>query len=187
VTNGAVNGSRNFKSRSMHKQARAFVESLKRDKPEHFKDKIVLEIGSLNINGSCRDMFENCGYTGVDLTEGEGVDIVGHAADLILLGSDTTYSTEALEHDERWQETFKNMYSATRSNGLVFFTCATTGRKEHGTHDHSPESSPGTNDYYRNLTERDFRESFALDAMFSDYEFSTNEVSHDLYFWGIVL
>ena len=45
------------------------------------KDNIkVLEIGSYNVNGSIRAFFPNANYTGVDLCDGPGVDIVssGH-------------------------------------------------------------------------------------------------------------
>ena len=169
----------------MHRQARQFVESVKSKLPQYFKDSRVLEVGSLNINGSCRDMFTDCEYVGVDITEGEGVDIVGRfEAQMVDPYFDVVYSTEALEHDQYWLVTFYDMW--WRCNGLIFFTCATTGRREHGTHDHSPDSSPGTNDYYMNLTEQDFRDSWlTLDEMFSEFEFSTNEQSHDLYFWGI--
>ena len=41
-------------------------------------------------------------------------------------------------------------------------------------------------EYYRNLTADDFRDALDLDALFSDYHFSTNDRSHDLYFWGLV-
>jgi hypothetical protein len=65
-------------------------------------------------------------------------------------------------------------------------SCATTGRAEHGTKATSPEDAPLVEwDYYKNLTEEDFRKAFELDRMFSEYEFSTNEQTHDLYFYGI--
>ena len=71
---------------------------------------------------------------------------------------------------------------------LVIFTCATVGRREHGTTRTTPADSPFTVskgwDYYRNLTADDFAH-LDLDSMFTEYEFSTNEVTHDLYFWGL--
>jgi hypothetical protein len=65
-------------------------------------------------------------------------------------------------------------------------SCATTGRPEHGTKRTSPQDAPLIEwDYYKNLTEEDFREAFDLDKMFSKYEFSTNSQPYDLYFYGI--
>ena len=48
-------------------------------KPEFFKGKVVLEIGSRNVNGSLRNIIKNyepLSYTGIDIIDGEGVDIV---------------------------------------------------------------------------------------------------------------
>jgi len=72
------------------------------------------------------------------------------------------------------------------SRRWVFVTCASTGRAEHGTHDHHAGDSPATNDYYRNLTEADFRAAFTMDDLFEDYGFEYNPTSCDLYFWGCV-
>jgi hypothetical protein len=41
-------------------------------------------------------------------------------------------------------------------------------------------------DYYKNLTEEDFRKNINFDGTFSKYEFSENTKSSDLYFFGIV-
>ena len=67
----------------------------------------------------------------------------------------------------------------------MIFSCATIGRQEHGTTATSPADSPFTNDYYKNLIEQDFRETFYLNDMFSKYEFSVNQRPEDLYFWGL--
>ncbi len=78
------------------------------------------------------------------------------------------------------------MVSHVRDGGLVVFTCATTGREEHGTSRTSPEQSPGTYhvgwDYYKNLEASDFPED--LLKCFSSYSFFTNTDSCDLYFVG---
>ena len=66
--------------------------------------KRVLEVGSLDINGSVRPLFENCNYTGIDLGEGRGVDVVAHVTDYHRLDDnefDVVISTETLEHDAR--------------------------------------------------------------------------------------
>jgi hypothetical protein len=168
-----------------HQSQLDFVKSVKDMFPYSFKEATVLEVGSLNINGSVRQFFINCDYVGVDLAEGRGVDIVGfvHTLPLAENSFDTVISCECFEHDKHWQETFKTMYKVAK--GLVIFSCATTGRPEHGTTATNPQDSPFTNDYYKNLTEKDFKEAFDLDSMFSKYQFSVNESSKDLYFWGL--
>ena len=81
------------------------------------------------------------------------------------------------------------MIRICRSDGIVVFTCATTGRKEHGTTRTSPADSPLTVgkgwDYYKNLVKEDFEGIADLNSLFSSFEFSSNLSSKDLYFWGI--
>jgi hypothetical protein len=166
-----------------HAEQTRFVQSVKDKFPEFFFDKKVLEVGSLNINGTVRDLFKDCLYTGVDLASGKGVDLVGPVHTLELGKFDTVISCECFEHDKHWKETFQKMYDVC--TGLVVFSCATTGRSEHGTTRTNPQDSPFTNDYYMNLTAQDFINVFELDKMFKKYEFSSCERPADLYFWGI--
>ena len=99
---------------------------------------------------------------------------------------DTTASCECFEHNPFWAETFTNMHRLTKPNGLVFMSCATTGRREHGTKRTTPQDAPLIEwDYYKNLTEEDFRAQFKLDDMFSAYKFAVSTTHPDLYFYGI--
>jgi hypothetical protein len=41
-----------------------FVGAIKKSYPEFFTNAKVLEVGSLDINGSIRPFFENCDYLG---------------------------------------------------------------------------------------------------------------------------
>jgi len=181
-----------------HPEQHAFVENLKINKPKFFKGKKVLEVGSLDINGSIRPLFEKCDYIGVDVGVGEGVDLVceGQELDHPDKTYDVTGSTECFEHNPYWAETFENMIRMTKKKGLVFFTCATDGRHTHGTSRTHRECSPLTvhlgqtdrkeyHDYYMNLNEEHFKEKFNFEEIFSSYEFSVNKTSCDLYFWGI--
>jgi SAM-dependent methyltransferase len=157
----------------------------------NFKSKKVLEIGSYDVNGSVRQFFPNADYIGVDLIEGPGVDLIcdGDKVPHEKNFYDITISCECFEHNPAWAETFKNMHRMTKDGGLVIFTCATTGRAEHGTTRTSPKNSPGTQalnwDYYQNLTEEDFNVKFNLNNLFKEFFFLTNQSSCDLYFLGI--
>ncbi|MCW2766595.1 MAG: hypothetical protein JWO11_2554 [Nocardioides sp.] len=152
----------------------------------------VLEIGAYDVNGSVRHIFAAAGsYTGVDLVEGPGVDVVsyGHRVAFLDGAYDVTLSGECFEHDLHWRDTFANMVRGTRPGGLVVFTCASVGRPEHGTQRTKPQDSPGTQsedlDYYRNLTRGDFEESLPLEEWFSDFRFWYLPTSFDLYFAGV--
>lgn len=170
-----------------HQSQMDFVDRVRSQFPEQFINSKVLEIGSLNINGTVRVFFQDCDYLGVDIGEGKDVDLVcpGHLLDIEHETFDTTISCECFEHDRYWLLTFKKMYDLTKPEGLLIFSCATTGRAEHGTTATSPADAPYTNDYYGNLTEADFRNAFHLDRLFSEYQFSTNEYPADLYFYGV--
>jgi hypothetical protein len=167
-----------------HQAQLDFVASLRFKFPEYFVGEYVLEIGSLNINGSIRPFFEKCTYVGVDLGEGADVDVVARGEDLTYEDGafDVVASCECFEHNPEWVATLKNMIRM--ASGLVFFSCATTGRKEHGTRRTSPQDAPFCGDYYANLTEEAVRREIDL-SVFKRYEFSTNSDCHDLYFWGI--
>lgn len=171
-----------------HPQQFHFVESVRQMYPSLFVSKKVLEVGSLNINGSIRDLFSVCDYLGIDVGEGKGVDLVCQGQELDH--SDQTYdvaiSCECFEHNPYWLETFINMHRMTKVGGLVIMSCATTGRPEHGTKRSSPADAPLIEwDYYKNLTEDDFTSRMSMQDMFSTHQFSTNTGSKDLYFYGI--
>lgn len=174
-----------------HRQQFEFVNKVKVRYPTYFFQKKVLEVGSLNINGTVRDFFHFCTYLGIDVGPGPGVDLVveGQKLDHSDNTYDTVISCECFEHNPFWIETFQNMYRMTKSNGLVIMSCATTGRPEHGTTRTTPSDSPLTIkngwDYYKNLTEIDFRENFKIDEMFSEYKFELGTTHKDLYFHGI--
>ena len=59
-----------------HYTQRQFVEWVKAAFPDSFKGKRVLEVGSLDINGSVRGYFQDCEYIGLDVGPGPGVDVV---------------------------------------------------------------------------------------------------------------
>lgn len=173
-----------------HREQAAYISSVEEEWSKFFKGGRVLEIGSLNINGTVRNFFNADEYIGVDVGEGPGVDVVmsGHEYDNEQK-FDCVISCECFEHNPFWKETFLNMVRLCRRGGLVIFTCATTGRPEHGTERTTPQDSPLTIakgwSYYRNLTKEDFTASIDFDELFLEHEFCVNEGSCDLYFFGI--
>lgn len=174
----------------MHFEQNYYVSIIKKLFPEGFAEVDVLEVGSYDVNGSIREFFENCEYTGLDLMAGPGVDVVvssGHEFKTYKR-FETVLSCECFEHNPYYFETFENMVSLACAGGLVIFTCATEGRPEHGTSRTSPDQSPGTVsagwEYYQNLTEKNFSE-FDFQKKFAGYRFMSNPGSQDLYFVGV--
>ena len=148
----------------MHTQSRDFTLFVKNILANYFINKRVLDVGSGDINGNNRFLFENCEYDGNDVIQANNVTIVSKTKDLLFLDNtfDTIISTECFEHDPEYKESLKKIYKMLKPDGLFCFTCASTGRAEHGTRRTTPGDSYGTignladmSDYYKNLTEKD--------------------------------
>lgn len=173
-----------------HPEQARFCASVKQRFPQFFKGVDVLDVGSLDINGNNRFLFEDYTYTGVDIGEGKNVDVVSKGHEYKPDKQfDVVISTECFEHDQHWKDTIQNCIDLTRDKGLFLFSCATTGRNEHGTTRTTPQDSPFShiqfNDYYMNLTEHDIRNIQGFDESFSEMQFSTHNGTKDLYFYGI--
>ncbi|MBU0973854.1 MAG: class I SAM-dependent methyltransferase [Proteobacteria bacterium] len=166
-----------------HKEQIQFCQEVKKCFPEYFKGTKVLDVGSLDINGTNRYLFEDCEYIGIDVLKGKNVDIVIPVHEYIPIRQvDVVVSTEMLEHDKYWKASLKAMYDLLREGGLMLITCATKGRKEHGTHEKEPESSPGTLGYYKNIYLKEFNRQLP-GHLFKDYRLQV--VGTDLQFYGI--
>jgi autotransporter strand-loop-strand O-heptosyltransferase len=178
-----------------HTEQREFCERTKNELPQFFKNKKVLDIGSLDINGSNNSLFENCDYIGLDVGEGKNVDIisVGHLYDGPDEYFDVIISTEVFEHDMFYEKTVENVIRMLKPGGLFLFTCAAPGRAEHGTRRCGEDSAPllikiseEWADYYKNLVKDDFLKIEKFKTVFPDGFFELNSIgSNDLYFYGV--
>lgn len=169
-----------------HQEQMDFCKSVKQIFPHFFKGVKVLDVGSLDINGNNRYLFEDFTYIGIDLGEGRNVDVVSRAHEYKSDSKfDTIISTETFEHDEFWVQSVNNIIDLLKPGGLFLFTCATEGRPEHGTRRTTPFNAPFVGDYYRNLTEDIMKGEINFDEHFSMYNFSSRQNPADLYFWGI--
>jgi len=178
----------------MHLEATEFTLFVKKILSDYFVNKIVLDVGSGDINGNNRHLFENCKYEGNDVIEANNVTIVSKTKDLPLEDNtfDTIISTECFEHDPEYKDSFSKIYKMLKPNGLFCFTCAGWGRPEHGTRRTTPHDSLGTIgnkddmiDYYKNLTIYDVNEVLDLHNNFIVWDSYYNSKSNDLYFVGI--
>ena len=178
----------------MHEEAKHFMLWVKYILGDYFINKRVLDVGSGDINGNNRFLFENCIYDGNDVIAANNVTIVSKTKDLQIDDEtlDTIVSTECFEHDPEYQESLKKIYKMLKPGGLFCFTCASTNRPEHGTARTNPKASLGTIgelddmvNYYKNLTEKDLHKALNLPESFSAWNTYYNAISRDLYFVGI--
>ena len=178
----------------MHPEARDFTIFVKSILPDFFTNCRVLDVGSGDINGNNHFLFDNCEYEGNDVIPATNVTIVSNTKDLPYPDNhfDTIISTECFEHDPEFVESFRKIYNMMKPGGLLCFTCASTGRAEHGTRRTSPGESYGTIgnienmlDYYKNLTNQDVNEVLEFRTHFSAFNTYYNNLSKDLYFVGI--
>jgi SAM-dependent methyltransferase len=98
----------------------------------------VLEVGSLDVNGSVRAdvMALNPSlYIGCDIMFGKGVDIKCEVENLVSLFGYETFdiviSTEMLEHVKDWRAAIHNIKAVTRKGGYILITTRSIGFAKH--------------------------------------------------------
>jgi len=103
------------------------------------KDKRIIEVGSLDVNGSLRPIILNWGpseYIGVDISKGKGVDVICNAENLeAMFGTesfDVVISTELLEHVKNWRKVISNFKKICKPNGIILITTVSYGFPYHG-------------------------------------------------------
>ena len=185
-----------------HQSQIDYCQSVKKKFPIFFINRRVLDAGSLHVNGDNRYLFTNCQYIGIDVGKGKNVDIVSkiHEYDADDGSFDVIISTECFEHDMYYESSLKNIVRMLKSGGLFLFTCATTGRPEHGTRRVNGQDAPLLTQwnasevygidkkwgyYYKNITENDVCKAINVKSIFSKYQFTVDDNHKDLQFWGI--
>lgn len=134
----------------MHPEVARFIVSCRDHIPT---GAVVYEVGSLNVNGQARDLISGLHtWTGIDLIEGPGVDIVGDACDILptLPPCDVIVCCEVLEHYEDWPTLVWAMCDQLNNGGTLILTCAGTGRPPHAADGTMDGPHPG--EYYANVT-----------------------------------
>jgi SAM-dependent methyltransferase len=88
----------------------------------------------MNVNGSARSLIEQwmpCGYIGVDIEPGPGVDSIVSAENLVReFGSnsfDMLVSSEMVEHIPDWRRVVSEMKQVTRPGGCIMLTTRSRG------------------------------------------------------------
>jgi hypothetical protein len=123
----------------MHDSVHAWIQQVLTEEVITGKD--VIEVGSMDVNGSVRPYvmsLKPASYTGFDMRDGPGVDVVCDASQLDER-TDIVISTEMLEHAQDWKAALLGMAGCVRPAGFLVLTTRSPGFPKH---DH-----PG--DYWR--------------------------------------
>jgi len=121
----------------------------------------ILEVGSLNVNGTIRDSFkedEYESYMGIDMRAGKDVDMVVNSHELVrTFGKDSfdlVLSIATMEHDDRFWLTRKAINTVLKRNGFYILSVPSINFHYH----------PYPHDYWR------FTKPAVLSVMFEGYE-----------------
>lgn len=91
----------------------------------------ILEVGSLDVNGTLKDFKPNdSNWVGVDIEPGKGVDIVIEKSARLPFedGSfDLIVATSIFEHDPMFWVTFNEMLRVTSDNGFIYVSAPSNG------------------------------------------------------------
>lgn len=94
-------------------------------------DKIVLDVGSYDVNGTLKPIFEKAKqYIGLDQHAGPNVDITGSSHNIPLDNEtiDIIVSSSCFEHDNMFWITFKEMCRVLKRDGLIYINAPSGGR-----------------------------------------------------------
>lgn len=116
----------------MHDSVRRWVERIV-DQHELTQGN-VLDVGSLDVNGSCRDLF-NGRYVGMDVREGPGVDVVSCSWSMPFANDefDTVLCLEMIEHDRQFWLTLPELGRVLKPGGSLLIS---TRAPEFPLHEH---------------------------------------------------
>lgn len=91
----------------------------------------ILEIGSMDVNGSLREAAKpTTQYVGVDLEEGPAVDVLVKPGDKLPFDDssfDLIMASSAFEHDPRFWDTFIEMCRVARVGGHIYVNAPSNG------------------------------------------------------------
>ncbi|MBI1394404.1 MAG: methyltransferase domain-containing protein [Betaproteobacteria bacterium] len=171
-----------YKARS---EQRFFLGTLKRQLPDYFRHRQVLEIGRPGAGATTQEWFEQCRFSvpnaavSTDNRSTDGIEAYtagGESFDVVV-------SCETLEHLPQWRDAIANAMRMLKGGGIMFLGCAGHGRRQHDSLRY-PSEAWGTESYYRNLAPEDFA-GIDFDGRFRLWTFLEDRTVHDLYFVGI--
>ena len=98
---------------------------------EYFNNNyFIVELGSMNLNGSLREISPTTQYIGLDMCPGNGVDIVLEDPYVLPFADnsvDVLVSSSCFEHTELFWKSYLECLRVLKPNGLFYMNVPTTG------------------------------------------------------------
>lgn len=92
------------------------------------KGKTVVDIGSLNVNGTYRILFPESTYIGVDIVKGQNVDVIMDSKEWDKLKDvDIVISGQTLEHVEDVPKLMKTIFDVLKPDGIICIIAPSAG------------------------------------------------------------
>jgi ubiquinone/menaquinone biosynthesis C-methylase UbiE len=109
----------------MHQQAYNLIKRFAETLPKGLK---VLDVGSMDMNGSLKDLFNKGDYIGLDIAEGKNVDIVSEPFNFPLADDsvDVVVSSSCLEHVSEPRLWANEIIRVLKSGGRLAITAPHT-------------------------------------------------------------
>lgn len=96
---------------------------------ESIETKKILDVGSYDVNGTMKPIFERGQYLGLDMESGPNVDIVSDAHNIPFQNNyfDIVLSSSCFEHDDMFWETFLEMCRVVNYGGYLYIQAPSNG------------------------------------------------------------
>jgi len=136
----------------------------------------VVEIGSMEINGSVRGLLRGARYTGIDVRQGPGVDVVADGSTWQPPEPvDCVLCLETMEHAEDPRAIVANALRMLRPGGVLILSAAGPNRAPHGWHGGDLEEG----EQYQGIMPADLHLWLAE----VEHEVSESQGGEDVYAW----
>jgi SAM-dependent methyltransferase len=166
----------------MRHQTHLFLEKFIKEKGHRGE---VLEVGSLDVNGSVRAGLNDCStsYWGIDMRKGTNVDQVVNGHDLVsVFGKDkfdTVICVDTIEHDDEFWVTIDQIKQVLKPGGYLLL--GAPGRAC-PLHDHP-------DDYWRFMPSAftklfEGMEDVYVETEYQDEHYLNQQIEAELYGWG---
>lgn len=95
----------------------------------NLQGKLVLDVGSYDVNGTLKPIFQGANYVGLDMEEGPNVDVVSDAHNIPFEDEkfDIVTSSSCFEHDDMFWVTFLEICRVVKSGGYIYIQAPQNG------------------------------------------------------------
>ena len=96
---------------------------------KNIEDKKILDVGSYDVNGTMKPIFDKGQYVGLDMEAGPNVDIVGVSHNIPFKKDefDIIISSSCFEHDDMFWISFQEMCRVLKPGGYMYIQAPSNG------------------------------------------------------------